>query len=215
MDKFGVFLLVLAAFLAPNIPLSKPSRVGFTAGINRSWTAPFPLIHVEDGGGSSPVTRMRVGVATTMPVRQRFAIQLGAAYSRKGEISSYTEHFLQGPLIEDRVELDYLEFSMLGRVGFPLESDALHPHLLAGPALAVGISCRKGRKTARRLSDCTTDLVRIDIVLSGGGGVDLRLNERLDATLGLLYGLSLRTPFDYGDHLRNLTLRGGLAYRLD
>ena len=51
MDKFGVFLLVLAAFLAPSIGLSKPSRVGFTAGVNRSWTAPFPFVHVEDGGG--------------------------------------------------------------------------------------------------------------------------------------------------------------------
>lgn len=149
-----------------------------------------------------------------MPVRQRLAVQFGAAYSQKGEISSHLENFIEGPLIENRLELDYLELTMLGRVDFPLKSDGLHPHLLAGQAVAVLFSCREGRTTAPSLGDCGASSSQVGFLLTAGGGLDVRLSETLDATLGFLYGINLSATYGI-DHLRTLTLRAGLVYRLN
>ena len=215
MNHFGVFLLSLYSVLVTQVPMSRPSTVAFTAGVNRSWTAPLPLVHVEDGGGSSPVVRMRAGAEVTMPVRQRFALQFGAAYSQTGEISSYLENFIEGPLIENRWELDYLELSALGRMEIPYESKQMGLHVLAGPAIALPLACRTGRKAAQRLGDCRPTSSRFNVLLYGGAGVDARLNERLGATAGFLYGLSLRGFTGGSDHLRVLSLRAGLAYRVN
>ena len=54
----------------------------------------------------------------------------------------------------------------------------------------------------------------MDILLAGGAGLDVRLNDKLGATLGLLYSYGLRAPYGSGDSVRTLTLRGGLVYRI-
>ncbi len=213
MNQFGIFLLFLSGALVTQVPVSGPSTVGpstvaLTAGVNRSWTAHFP--GVDDGGGSDPVVRMRAGAEVTVPVRQRFALQYGAAYSQKGMI--YLGSFDVGPL-QDRWELDYLEFSVLGRMRLPDESKQMGLHLFAGPALALPISCRTGRKAAHRLGACGSRSPGSNVLLYGGAGVDARMNERLGATVGFLYGLGVRGPW-LGGHLRVLSLRGGLVYRI-
>ena len=212
MNQFGILLSVLSGLLTTQVPVSRPSTVILTTGVNRSWTA--PLFPVEDGCSSAPVVRMRAGAEVIVPVREWFALQFGAAYSQTGEISCYLENFVLGPLIEDRWELDYLEFGVLGRMRFPDESKRLGLHVLAGPAMALPLACRTGRKAARQLGDCRPTSSRFNVLLYGGTGVDARLNERLGATLGVHYGLSLR-GFRHGDYLlRVLSLRGGLAYRI-
>ena len=56
---------------------------------------------------------------------------------------------------------------------------------------------------------------RLDILLAGGAGLDVRLNDKLGATLGLLYSYGLRAPYESrGASVRTLTLRGGLVYRI-
>ena len=217
MNHFGILLLTFSGVLATQVPASEPSTIALTAGVNRSWTAPPPLAHVTDGGGSSPVVRMRTGAELTVPVRRWFALQYGAAYSQTGEIARYLENFLEGPLIGERWEVDYLEVSALGRRQVPYESKQMGLHVLAGPALVLPIACRTGRTDAERLGDCGPGSSRFNVLLYGGAGVDARLNERLGATLGFLYGISLRgfTGVTHGlDHLRVLSLRGGLAYTI-
>lgn len=218
MNHFGIFLLFLSGALVTQVPLprpSAPSTVALTAGVNRSWTAPPPLVQVLDGRGSAPVVRMRAGAEVTMPVRRRFALQYGATYSQTGEI--YLPGFfeaMEGPVIEKRWELEYLEVSVLGRMRIPDESKQLGLHLLAGPAIALPVACRTGRRTAERLGDCGSRSPGWNILLSGGAGVDARLNERLGTTVGFLYGLGARGSWPGGDHLRVLSLRGGLVYRI-
>lgn len=214
MNQFGTLLLMLSGLLVTQAPVSRPSSVVLTGGVNRSWTAPPPLGQILDGPGSDPVVRMRVGVEVIPPVRERFALQFGTAYSQTGEISRYLENWLEGPLIEDRWESDYLELSVLGRMRIPDESKRLGLHVLAGPALALPIACSRGRKAAERLGDCGSRSPGLNVLLSGGVGVDVRLTERLGATTGFLYGLSLR-GYRTGDYLlRVLSLRGGLVYRI-
>lgn len=215
MNRFDIFLLTISGLLATQaVPVSRPLTVTLTAGANRSWTAPPPLTQVLDGGGSSPVVRKRAGAEVTMPLRQRFALQFGAAYSQTGEISSYVEDLLEGPLIEEQWELDYLEFSVLGRMRIPDEAKRLGLHVLAGPAIALPLACRTGKKAAERLGDCRPTSSRFNVLLYGGAGVDARLNRRLGATAGFLYGLSLRAFTGGIDHLRVLSLRAGLTYRI-
>jgi len=219
MNQLGFFLLFLSGTLATQVPVSgpstiRPSTVALTAGVNRSWTAPPPLMHVTDGGASYPVERIRAGAEVTMPVRQRLALQFGAAYSQTGEISSYVPDPLGGQLIEDRWEVDYLELSVLGRMRIPDESKRLGLHVLAGPAIALPVACRTGSKTAERLGDCRSTYSRFNVLLYGGAGVDARMTERLGATVGFLYGLSLRGFTGATEHLRVLGLRGGLVYRI-
>ena len=146
MNRFDIFLLTLSGLLATQVPLSRPFTVTLTAGANRSWTAPPPLVWVLDGEASSPVVRMRASAQVTMPVRHRFALQFGAAYSQTGEISSYSEDFLEGPLIEERWELDYLEFSVLGRMQIPDEAKHLGLHVLAGPAMRCRSPAGRGER---------------------------------------------------------------------
>ena len=217
MNQLGIFLLFLSGALVTQVPVSgpptaRPSTVALTAGVNRSWTAPPPLVHVLDGGASYPVVRMRAGAEVTMPVRQRLALQFGAAYSQTGEISSYVPDPFRGQLIEERWEVDYMELSVLGRMRIPDESKRLGLHVLAGPAIALPVACRTGSKTAERLGDCWSTYSRFNVLLYGGAGVDARMTERLGATVGFLYGLSLRGFTGATEHLRVLGLRGGLVY---
>ena len=222
MNHFGIFLLTFSGVLATQVPASEPSTIALTAGVNRSWTAPPPLGHVTDGGGSSPVVRMRTGAEVTKPVRRWFALQYGAAWSQTGEIARSAPALEDqfdgyGATIEERWEVDYLEVSALGRMQVPYESRQLGLHVLAGPALALPIACRTGRTDAERLGDCGPGSSRFNVLLYGGAGVDARLNGRLGATLGFLYGISLRgfTGVTHGlDLLRVLSLRGGLAYTI-
>ena len=214
MNQFGILFLMLSGLLTTQVPVSRPSSVVLTAGVNRSWTAPPPLVHVTDNGSSAPVVRKRAGAEVTVPVRSRFALQLGTAYSQTGEIWSYLQGFLEGPLIEERWELDYLEFSALGRTRLPDESKRLGLHVLAGPAIVLPLACRTGRKSAQRLENCGPSSPGFNVLLYGGAGVDARLNETLGATMGVLYGLSVRGFTGASDHLRVLSLRAGLAYRI-
>jgi len=221
MNQLGFFLLFLSGALATQVPVSgpstiRPSTVALTTGVNRTWTAPLPLIVVTDVGGSSPVVRMRASAELTRPVRQRFALQFGAAYSQTGEIwrCGIPDCGPEDPLIENRWELDYLEFSVLARMRIPDESMRLGLHVLAGPAIALPVACRTGSTAAEQLGDCRPTSSRSNVLLYGGAGVDARLNERLGATAGFLYGLSLRGFTGGGEHLRVLSLRGGLVYRI-
>ena len=161
------------------------------------------------------MVRMRAGAEVTVPARQRFALQYGATYSQTGEI--YRPGFfepLEGPVTDSRWELDYLELSVLGRMQIPDESKQVDLHLLAGPALALPIACRTGTKAAHRLGDCGSRSPGWNVLLSGGAGVDARMNERLGATVGFLYGLGAGGSWPGGHHLRVLSLRGGLVYRI-
>ena len=59
MNYFDIFALFLSGALVTQLPVSGPSTVGpstvaLTAGVNRTWTAPPPLVHVLDGGASIP-----------------------------------------------------------------------------------------------------------------------------------------------------------------
>ena len=98
-------------------------------------------------------------------------------------------------------------------------------HLLAGLTLAVEASCntaiRLGSRSPSRL-DCdlnpTLTLSDLDFGPAVGGGLGVRLTERLGAEFDILYTYGLRNLHEAGaDEVshRGLTIRGGLSYTVN
>ena len=164
MNQLGIFLLFLSGTLATQVPVSGPSTAGpssvaLTAGVNRSWTAPPPLGHVDG--------RRRL-VSRGADADRRRGDHAGAAVVR----APVRRHLLPdrrdiklcpGYLIADRRTRWSRNRWEAGLPGgqrawegcrFPYESKQLGLHVLAGPAIALPIACRtgsNGRGAAGRL----------------------------------------------------------------
>ena len=132
----------------------------------------------------------------------------------------------EGLNAEFRIELDYLEFTALGRLRFPLAGDRLSLHLLTGPAVAVetgcGLSSTNNFGDSRLEFDEECDEVNlersaIDVGWAVGGGLDIGITEKLSASPGILYTRGLvdvDTASRASLHNRALTLGIGLAYAI-
>lgn len=208
-------ILLVALSLLLTTPASAQTRLSVMGGLN---TASVNLdTEAHPNPTIQPVTRVSGGLAATFPVTEGFGIQLGGMYSQKGG----------GLDMEDgatsSIEFDYVEFTLLGRVGFPLSGERLTAHLVAGPALAWQLSCGLAAmgEGASANTDCADHgLIAkdYDIGLAGGGGIGIGLTDRLQVTLGALYtyGLSNIDDSDSSDTLNNraLTFRTGFEFPL-
>lgn len=238
MKRFPTLLLpalLTAVFLTLEAtPVRAQTTLSLTGGVNRTSLA-------TDADGASSVfeslTRMSIGLAATLPVSDRFGLQLGGRYVQKGgrldvlgvlgmmgDMFGGLEEMPPGATFDADYEMDYVEFSALARVGFPLSGERVSGHLLAGPALGLRSSC-EGVVSISGLdeppvnvsSDCEEgglNFQRIDFGLAGGAGIDIGLTDSIDASLGLLYTLGLsNVSWDAGGSLKHraLTIRAGLV----
>lgn len=206
-------ILLIALFLLLTTPVSAQTRLSVMGGVN---TASVTLdTEAHPNPTIQPVTRWSGGLAATLPVSERFGIQLGGMYSEKGG----------GLDMEDgatsSLEFDYVEFTFMGRVGFPLSGERVTAHLMAGPALAWQLSCQlaltgDGASTDTDCAEHGLVARDYDVGLAGGGGIGIGLTGRLHATLGVLYtyGLSNIDDSDGSDTLTNraLTFRTGFEF---
>lgn len=168
---------------------------------------PRPVLH---GPSYKPLTRVSAGAEGTIPVRNRFGIQYGAAYSQEGwvEWGVFPSFGNAREVIE---EIDYLEFMVLGKAGVRLEEQGFGFHLLAGPTAAIPVRCQRFDRRGTRREDCVPD---IDFGMTGGIGFDLRMDARFDFRMAALYNHGLVRLSGYGATSRNFAVRGGLSYRL-
>ena len=120
-------------------------------------TSVFTRPRKRDSSSSDPlvpnlqsVSRMSIGLAATIPISERVGIQLGGAYSQKGGSLEVQE---DGATIASDIEFDYIELTVLARVGLPLSGDRVSAHLLVGPALAFQSSCQVAISAGLGLSD--------------------------------------------------------------
>ena len=216
MKWFRFLFLAVAVALPPPAPASAQTAIAFMGGANRSWWAYEDV--VVDGPDVTPVARMSVGVTASIPLRKWFAVQFGSAYSRKGglEISAWGGW-------RHRRELDYLEMTLLGRLGYPLTDLPFDGYLLAGLFAAPQVSCRVWSEWRRDMTDedpwqdcVSTGDGRWDGGWVAGTGLDVRLNElneRLGVTVSFLFNRSFESLSQVpADRMRTLTLRGGLIY---
>lgn len=237
MKWFRFFLPAVAVFPPPAAPVSAQAEIALLGGVTRSWWVQehdvviFGTSSAQRAQPSEQVVRGSAGVTATIPLREWFAVQFGTAFFQKGGL----DYSPWGG--NSRREIDYLEVKLLGRLGVPLAdlpSGPLadlpfHPHLLWGFFVASPVSCRVGTRTvpgernAVSWSDCATPVRAhgddspgdggLDGGVLVGGGMDVRLtelDERLGATVSLLYGHSLGSG--HWGRMRTVTLRGGLVY---
>ena len=218
MRRFPLILLAVAVPAPTPAHVSAQRSVALWAGVNATWREDASLFATRDE--LNPLRRIAVGAAATFPTRSRFAVQLGAGYSRKG--SAVRTAFSDGVPVETTREADYLDMTMLGRAEYNPAGSRFNLHLLAGPFLAFPVSSCTRYSSPRYVSEtceAADSLSPIDLGLAVGGGMDLRVTGRFAGTVDVLYGhrllysdgLDIRHAGD-GGFLRTLALRGGLAY---
>ena len=241
MKRFPTLLLptlLTAVFLTLAVPVRAQTTLSLTGGVNLTSLAADTEGTLAPGFES--LTRMSIGLAATIPVSDRFGLQLGGRYAQKGgrldvlglmammdDIFGFGgfEEMPPGASFEADYEMDFVEFSALARVGFPLSGDRVSGHLLAGPALGLLSSCEGVARISgldepavNVSSDCDEsglDFRKIDVGLAGGAGIDIGLTDSIDAHLGLLYTLGLsNVSEDIGGSLKHraLSIRAGLAF---
>ncbi len=213
-----VFALAATSLIAA--PVSGQTIISAWGGANIANMA-----YSSRGGISVPdgesVTRMSLGASVALFDTRRFGIQLSGGYAQKGTGQRFME---DGVPIAITLETDYVEFGAFARVGLgPLKR--VSGHLLAGLTLALETSCdasiQYGSSPPSR-SACdlnpTITLSDFDFGASVGGGLGVRLTERLGAEVGILYTYGLRdlheADADEVGH-RVLTIRGGLSYTVN
>ena len=240
MKRFPTLLfptLLTAVFLTLGAtPVRAQATLSLLGGVNRT-----SLSTDADGASRAPVfeslTRMSIGLAATLPVSDRFGLQLGGRYAQKGgrldvlgvlgmmgDMFGGFEDMPPGASFDADYEMNFVELSALARIGFPLSDNRVSGHLLAGPALGLRSSCEAvvrlsglDEPPVNVSSDCDEgglDLGTIDVGLAGGAGIDIAVTDSIDAQLGLLYTLGLSNVFeDFGGSAKHraLTIRAGLG----
>ena len=141
-----------------------------------------------------------------------------------GDMMGGLDDIPSGTSLNADIKMDYVELTVLARVGFPLSGDRVSGHLLAGPALGLRSSCEFGVSVSGPDvsavdvdSDCEEmefDFRPLDFGLAAGAGIDIGLTDSIDAHLGLLYTLGfadISEDVDDSTKHRALTIQAGLA----
>lgn len=214
-------LLALVLLLLAQLPAAGQTTLALTGGVN------IASVDVEDEAEAVPdflsISRMSVGLTADFALSDRFGIQLGGRYAQKGGGLDLTDPDLA---FESSVELDYLEFTALGRLRFPLAGDRVFVNLLTGPAVAMETGCGLSAKGGadgtvleyeEECDDVDLERSSIDIGWVAGGGLDIGITGSLSASPGILYTHGLvDIDTTSGGSLRNraVTLQVGLAYAI-
>lgn len=215
--------LILAVALLPLVqtPTAAQTTLALTGGLM------FASADVTDETAVVPdvvsVTRMSVGLAADFSLSETFGIQVGGRLAQKGVGLDLDE---EGIDVESSVELDYLEFTALARLRFPLAGERVSIRLLTGPAVAAETGCGL-RATAgsgdsiveleRECDDVNLERSAADVGWTVGGGLDIGITENLSASPGILYthGLvDVDTASRSSLSNRALTLQIGLGYTI-
>lgn len=213
----AALVAIAVVTLAPGTAALGQTTLLVSGGLNRASVA-VSGDDADELGDLGPVTRMWVGLAASVPVSEDWDLELGAGLSQKGFGQS-----LEGFDVEGTLELNYLE--MTAHVGKSLPvADRASVKLLAGPALALRLSCRTTTRTPEeeKTEDCPEDEDDqprgTDMGLGGGVRLQIGLSEEVGLTVGAFYTLGLLNideeddDFDLVIKNRALTLRAGLTF---
>ena len=114
-------------------------KLAIRGGLSRT-TLSGDLAEEEEGELNSR-NGLIVGATATVPIADRFGLQLGGAYVQKGvrvlfDSDDSDDDFFDFGILNTTLKLDYIEVSALGKVVIPLGNSKASMHLLAGPAMA-------------------------------------------------------------------------------
>ncbi|MDE0605168.1 MAG: porin family protein [bacterium] len=206
------------AFALATITLALPwsdaataqTRLTVAGGLNRAT-----VTAEAEGLTLTPesVNRLAVGASVSVPMSDRWGLHLGAGYSQKG----FALDDLGASL---KTEIDYLEITALAGVPFSLAESA-SVHLLAGPALALKVSCGLSASFMGEEidEDCGDDGPKaMDLGVVGGVRLEYGLSEKMGISVGALYNLGLLNmdDSDSGETLKSrvMSLQAGVVYSI-
>lgn len=210
----------LAATCLVAVPLSGQTIIAAWGGANIANMAFYSSEDNSIPDGES-VTRMSLGASVAFMGARGFGIQLGGAYAQKGVGQTFVD---DGVPIAITLETDYVEFGAFARASLG-SSERVNGHLLAGVALALEASCDDAIQFGSGVPVREACHLNPSITLSGfdfgpavGGGLGVRLTDRMGVELGALYTHGLRDLHEaVADEVRHRvwTLRGGFAYTVN
>lgn len=221
MKRLATPLVAIVLLPLAQAPTAAQTTFALTGGLN------IASADVTDASAVVPdvvsVTRRSFGLAADFSLSETFGIQLGSRYSQKGVGLELDE---DGFDVQSSAELDYLEFTALARLRFPLAGERVSIHLVTGPALAAetgcGLSATAGSgdsafELAEECDEVGLERSAADVGWAVGGGLDIGITDNLSASPGIRYthGLvDVDTATRASLKNRALTLQIGLAYTI-
>jgi hypothetical protein len=132
MHRWLCSLAVVAGLLVGPVAAGAQSAVGFRAGMRSSQLAV--------GQDLDALTTFAVGGYFGFGVSNRLAVQFEAEYGRRGGEGLRVSNGELDPAADPvKVEMDYLEFPILLRAGFP--GERFLPSVFAGPYVGFMLDC--------------------------------------------------------------------------
>ena len=206
-------------------PLMAQTMVGVRAGLNRAtWSNVFEaeLSAIEPLGGASvedPRMGVVAGIDVAFPMATAVELRVGGAYAQKGYSVSLSGPGVGGSSV---AEMDYLQFSALGRVGSSRDGP-LSVGFLLGPWTAFRLSCELSASfylaefgSIDESASCRDEGRTMDFGVAAGGGVELAVSDGLSLGLDLVYSIGFSRIEDDPDAPKNrsLALQAGIVIPL-
>lgn len=204
-------------------PLMAQTMVGVRAGLNRAtWSEVFNAetwSAIEALGGATiedPRMGAVAGIDVAFPVAAVIELRVGGAYAQKGYSLSFSGPGVGGSYA---AELDYLQFSALGRVGSTRDGP-LSVGVLLGPWMAFRLSCELSGSSylaefgsMGEFASCADEGRKGDFGVAAGGGVELAVSDGLSLGLDLVYSIGLSRIDDdpYAPKNRSLAVQAGVV----
>ena len=132
-----------------------------------------------------PYESMRAGASVAVPTHNRYGLQFGTDYVRKGEIG---------------LEISYIEFSGLGAVLVISPDHGLSLSVLAGPAVAIKIG-----------DNDITKLKVVDLGIVGGVGMQIPVFGTKTLKAEMLYTRGIRS-INENSYLKNRVLSFSVGF---
>ncbi|MDT8370353.1 MAG: porin family protein [Longimicrobiales bacterium] len=198
-----LFVSSLALLLAMAAPASAQRVIGFHGGLNIS--------DLGADANASTETGANIGASILFPLSGRLGLHLEASYSEKGAEAD-------GGSDQGEISLDYLEFPVLLRYGFPTPGN-IGFHVYGGGALSFELDCELsgGGISDVDCKDVGFDTNTTDFGLMAGAGLDYGVGAGIDLVLDAFYNYGLRDIDDStNDDVKNrtFTIRAGVAVPL-
>lgn len=170
------------------------------------------------------------GLDAGIPLGGFLDVRIGVGLAQKGGSIDVPQTIGAGrSFFEAMAELEYLQFSTLLRASTDTARGLLDIGVLAGPYMALDLSCGLNVKGSERKLGGFTGLIRpqrgiaescieaegadfrsTDFGLAVGAGVEATLNDTFGLAFDLIYAIGLSPIHDDGTRSRHLALQGGI-----
>ena len=203
LQKFIVLMGVMALSTLHNpIPIFGQTTIAFQGGLNR---ATIGGLDVDERFIDARIG-IKVGASATIPIQERFGLQLGGNYVQKGFVNNESDATLN---------FDYIELSGLSIVKLVPPGGSASIYMLAGPAVAYNLKCQYVDDWVNE-EDCKDEIKDLDLGITGGIGTEIAISERMIFSVELLYTLGLLSLSEnevdtYDIKNRSITLQVGIV----